>query len=703
MSFKPKVALAQDFLLQLARLPVSVHSKVMKWAIQFQADPTSSGINYENINGAKDSNLKSVRLDKDWRGIVFKPSKGDVYVLLYVDHHDDAYRWAENRKLTINPVTGAMQMVTLEHVVEQEAGAAAPEQPAPDYAAPPQPVEPVAAPLYGELSDTELMSLGVPEELLSAVRKIGSEEALDALQSRLPAEAYEGLFLVAAGDSVNQVLQARETRVDQAIDTSDFAAALATAESQSRFVVVDDDEAMLAIMNAPLAQWRVFLHPTQNKLARGDRSGPVRVLGGAGTGKTVLAMHRAKWLAENRALGGKKVLFTTFTRNLALDIEENLKTLCSADTMSRIEVKNLDAWVGGFMRARKLEHRIVYDRKQDGALQAWQSALATKDATLDLPDSFYSDELEQVVLAQGLTTLDQYRTARRIGRGVILSRAKRDAVWPVFEEYRGQLASRKLKEVDDAYREIAEMIATEQGSELGYAAIVIDETQDFGPQALKLLRAMIAHGPNDLFFVGDGHQRIYSRNRAAMSRCGIDIRGRSRKLYLNYRTTDEIRRQAVALLEGCEIDDLDDGHDESKRYKSLSHGPAPEVRKTSGLEEASEATIGFIQQWRSAQAENESLSFCVVSYSEKSRDALGQQLQAAGIASVPITAQSNHADARNVVHLATMHRAKGLEFDCVIVVAPESYLGPAEETAGQRRLLYVALTRAKRGALLLQV
>ena len=703
MSFKPKVALAQDFLLQLARLPVSVHSKVMKWAIQFQADPTSSSINYENIKGAKDPNLKSVRLNDDWRGIVFKPSKGDVYVLLYVDHHDDAYRWAENRKLTINPVTGAMQMVTLEHVVEREAEAGAPEQPVPDYAAPPQPVEPVPAPLFGEFSDTELMSLGVPEELLSAVRKIGSEEALDALQSRLPAEAYEGLFLVAAGDSVNQVLQARETRVDQAIDISDFAAALATAESQSRFVVVDDDEAMLAIMNAPLAQWRVFLHPTQNKLARGDRSGPVRVLGGAGTGKTVLAMHRAKWLAENRALGGKKVLFTTFTRNLALDIEENLKTLCSADAMSRIEVKNLDAWVGGFMRARKLEHRIVYDRKQDGALQAWQSALATKDATLDVPDSFYSDELEQVVLAQGLTTLDQYRTARRIGRGVILSRAKRDAVWPVFEEYRGQLASRKLKEVDDAYREIAEMIATEQGPELGYAAIVIDETQDFGPQALKLLRAMIAHGPNDLFFVGDGHQRIYSRNRAAMSRCGIDIRGRSRKLYLNYRTTDEIRRQAVALLEGCEIDDLDDGHDESKRYKSLSHGPAPEVRKTSGLEEASEAAVGFIQQWRSAQAENESLSFCVVSYSEKSRDALGQQLQAAGIASVPITAQSNHADARNVVHLATMHRAKGLEFDCVIVVAPESYLGPAEETAGQRRLLYVALTRAKRGALLLQV
>lgn len=703
MSLKPKVALAQDFLLQLARLPMSVHAKVMKWAIKFQSDPTSPGINYENIHGTKDPNLKSVRLDSDWRGIVFKPSKGDVYVLLYIDHHDAAYRWAENRKVTINPVTGAMQMVMLEHVIEQEAERGAAADKTADCAAVAHPVDPVAAPLFAEFSDTELMSLGVPEELLAPVRKLSSEEALDALQPRLPAEAYEGLFLVAAGDSVNQVLQARETRVDKAIDTSDFAAALVTAESQSRFVVVDDDEAMQAIMNAPLAQWRVFLHPTQSKLARGERSGPVRVLGGAGTGKTVLAMHRAKWLAENRVMDGKKLLFTTFTRNLALDIEENLKTLCSAETMAKIEVKNLDAWVCGFMRARKLEHRIVYDRTQEGARQAWQSALATKDATLDLPDGFYSDELDHVVLAQGLTTLDQYRTARRTGRGVILNRAKRDAVWSVFEEYRGQLASRKLKEVDDAYREIAAMMASERCSALRYAAIVIDETQDFGPQALKLLRAMSAHGPNDLFFVGDGHQRIYSRNRAAMSRCGIDIRGRSRKLYLNYRTTDEIRRQAVALLEGCEIDDLDDGHDESRRYKSLSHGPVPEVRKTAGLEEAAKSTLAFIQQWRAAQAANESLSFCVVSDSEKSRDALGQRLQAAGIASVPITAQSNHADMRNVVHLATMHRAKGLEFDCVIVVAPASYLGPAEETEGQRRRLYVALTRAKRGALLLQV
>ena len=700
MSLKPKVALSQEFLLQLAKLPSSIQSKVMKWAIQFQSDPTSSGINYENINGARDSNLKSVRLDRDWRGIVFKPSSGDVYVLLYVDHHDDAYRWAENRRLTINPVTGAMQMVVVESVTQVEA-------PQPK----PAPVTPVAAeltvdapqPLFACFSDRELLSLGVPEEMLLEVRTLMSEPQLDALQGRLPVEGYEGLFLVVAGDSVSQVLSARETRVDRNVDTSDFATALAAPESQSRFVIVDDDQAMLAIMNAPLAQWRVFLHPTQQKLASGDRSGPVRVLGGAGTGKTVLAMHRAKWLADNRTPDGKKVLFTTFTKNLASDIEQNLRTLCSATTLAKLEVRNLDAWVHGFMRSRKLEHRIVYDRKQDAALQAWEAAMAVRDTTLDLPNNFYEQELEHVVLAQGITTRDQYRTARRTGRESVLSRAKRDAVWPVFEEYRGQLSSRKLKEVDDAYREVADLLLAEGKQQADYSAVIIDETQDFGPQALRLLRAIIPPEDNDLFFVGDGHQRIYSRHRAGMSKCGIDIRGRARKLYLNYRTTDEIRRQAVALLEGCEVDDLDDGHDETRRYKSLSHGPAPSIINADGIEAATSQVIGFINAFREGKGDGEAPSICVIASSEKNREVLAKQVQGAGLSCVTITAQTNHSDSRDAVHFATMHRAKGLEFDAVIVVAPDSYFGLPEATGNQRRLLYVALTRAKRAAALIRL
>lgn len=702
MSLKPKVALSQDFLLQLAKLPVTVQSKVMKWAIQFQSDPTSPGINYENINGARDPNLKSVRVDRDWRGIVFKPTSGDVYVLLYVDHHDSAYRWAENRRLAINPVTGAMQLVVVESVTHQEpvAPVQVPASAQRSLSAPPTAQAPIAQ-LFASLGDRELLSLGVPEDSLAAVRALASDEQLDAMQARLPVEAYEGLFLVAAGDTVSQVLGARETRVDRVVDTADFAAALATPESQSRFVVVDNDEALLAMMNAPLAQWRVFLHPTQRKLASGDRSGPVRVLGGAGTGKTVLAMHRAKWLAENRTPDGQKVLFTTFTRNLASDIEQNLKTLCSTSTLAKMEIRNLDAWVHGFMRAKKLEHRIVYDRTQDAALQAWQAAMAVRDTKLDLSDDFYEQELEQVILAQGITTLDDYRVARRVGRSGVLGRSKRDAVWPVFEEYRGQLASRKLKEVDDAYREVATMLQAAQAQACDYSAIVVDETQDLGPQALKLLRALIPRGPNDLFFVGDGHQRIYSRHRAAMSKCGIDIRGRSRKLYLNYRTTDEIRRQAVALLEGCEIDDLDDGQDETKRYRSLSHGPVPGVLRVTGLEVAAAQAVDFVRRLRAESEGASSASVCVIASSKKHREAMLKQFMAAGYAGVTVSATSNHSDALEAVHFATMHRAKGLEFDAVVVLAPESYFEDPGETGAERKLLYVALTRAKREAVLI--
>jgi len=690
MSLKPKVALSQEFLLNLANLPSSVHSKVLKWAIRFQSDPTSSAINYEKIHAARDPNLKSVRIDQDWRGIVFKPSQGDVYMLLYVAHHDEAYRWAENRRLTINPVTGAMQVVVLQEVMAEKRPI---DQPKVDEVSPQRPS------MFVGVTDHELLSLGVPEESVPSVKAIVSEADLDNLQSSLPVEAYEGLFLVAAGDSVERVLSARETRLDRPVDVTDFSRSLETPESQARFVVVEGDEELTAIMNAPLAQWRVFLHPTQRKLATGDRSGPVRVLGGAGTGKTVLAMHRAKWLAEDRTPDGKKVLFTTFTRNLAFDIEDNLNSLCTAATMKRIEVRNLDAWVQGFLRAHRYEHTIVYDRRKEAA-EAWQRALAVKDSILNLSDGFYEEELDQVILAQGVTTRDEYRTARRTGRGVVLTRSKRDGMWPVFEEYRAQLASRKLKEVDDAYRDAATLLSKDRAGVDGiYSSVVVDETQDFGSQALRLLRAIISPGANDLFFVGDGHQRIYSRNRAAMSRCGIEIRGRSRKLYVNYRTTEEIRRQAVALLEGCEVDDLDDGHDETRRYKSLSHGVVPVVVTESSLEGAMDRVRECVTGWSSSSGVHQTTT-CVITHTRAMRDSAAKILAASGLQTHVIQVNKRDVPDASVIRFSTMHRAKGLEFDQVVVLAPAAFLGTPAETANERKLLYVAVTRAKRAAAL---
>lgn len=711
MSLTPKVALSQDFLAQLAKLPPGAHARIMKWATKFQVDPTSPGLNYEKINGARDPNLRSVRVDSNWRCIVFKPAQGNVYVLLYIGPHDDAYHWAENRKLAVNPITGAMQLIVFETAqAAADVATAADVGLGPDVPGTSMPADDTTpatpAALFASLSDHELVSLGTPPDLLPRVRALHSEVELDALQTSLPVEAYEGLFLALAGDTVSQILTSRETRVDRTVDVTDYAASLETPEAQSRFVVMTDDETLRTVMNAPLTQWRVFLHPTQGKLATGDRSGPTRVLGQAGTGKTVLAMHRAKWLAENRTPEPQKVLFTTFTRNLAADIQQNLRTLCSPETLDKMEITNLDAWVAAFMRSRKLEHRIVYDRREGAAKEAWELALAVADATLALPEGFYEDELEQVVLAQGITSLADYHTARRTGRKVVLARRKRDAVWPVFEEYRGQLASRKLKEVNDAYREVAELLSMESQGDAAagpYSAIVVDETQDLSPQALRLLRALIPTGLNDLFFVGDGHQRIYSRNRAIMSQCGIQIRGRAHKLYLNYRTTEEIRQQAVALLEGCEVDDLDGGRDDSSRYKSLSHGPTPRLADCTDLVETVQIVLDFIHECGAGQQGPTSPSLCVITGSNKLRDAVGLKLANAGLHCVTINANDNHAQAQGFIHLATMHRAKGLEFDCVAVIASATVHDDPDRADNQRKLLYVALTRARRAALLVRL
>lgn len=691
MSMTPRVALSQEFLLRLGKLPSAVHARIVKWALKFQQDPMSPGINYEVIRAARDPNLRSVRIDQDWRGIIFKPDQGDVYILLHVDHHDDAYRWAERRKMAVNPITGALQLVNLEAVDGTVSDAQASMETAV--------VEEDQAgikggPLFADLSDEALVQLGTPVELVPLVRAMRTEHDLDAAQSRLPIEAYEGLFLVSAGDTVTQVLHERETRVDRHFKADGFVEALESPESQSRFVVVSSDAEMAAILNAPLAQWRVFLHPLQRKLAVGDRSGSVRILGGAGTGKTVLALHRAKWLAKHRVPDGKKVLLTTFTRNLALDIEQNLKSLFLGDSdLSRVEVCNLDRWVYRFLRQRNYEHRIIYQRDNE----AWGRALQMADSEAGLDESFYADEWDQIVAPHGVQSLDSYRRISRVGRGAVMTRAKRDMAWPVFEEYRAQLSARRLKDVDDAYHDAAMLLANEGGAEL-YTSIVIDETQDFGPQALRLLRAMLPSAQNDLFFVGDGHQRIYAKHKAVLGRCGIDIRGRSRKLYLNYRTTDEIRKVAVALLENREIDDLDGGSDDNRRYKSLSHGAVPEVLAAQGTEDAVEKAVEHIGRWQLAAVNGKPPSLCVMAPSARLRDRVAQALNQRGIKTSVIDADSVDSADSISVRVSTMHRAKGLEFDGVVVMAPRS----GESQGDMAQLIYVSLTRARSMAVLIR-
>ena len=695
---KMRMAMSIDFLEALDRLPSSQRRGVRTLISRFNADATGSGLNYERIRGARDPNLRSLRIDRAYRAIVLKPERGNVHMLLWADKHDEAYQWAIRHRCDINPETGALQVYEPEVQVLDEPQASTGEQ------LPPGNQHEAGTAAFAALKDRQLTRLGVPAAMLAEVRVVRDDAGLDSMQNRLPVEAYDALYLYLAGDTYEQLVAEREAPAE--VDTEDFASALERAESRARFVIVEDDLALEAMLNAPLEHWRVFLHPSQRRLVERHWNGPVRALGGAGTGKTVAAMHRARWLARNLPAG--RILFTTFARNLATDIENNLRSICSPEEMSRIEVKNLDRWVAGFLRGRRYEFQTQYGRNRE----AWQRALDCKPPELALPDSFYEDEWEQVIQASGVTSEQEYRQVSRIGRGTRLGRSARVKVWPVFEEYRAQLAERGLKEVDDAYRDAAALLI-EDGGGSDYVTVIVDEAQDMGAQAFALVRAIVPSGRDDLFIVGDGHQRIYGRNRVVLGRCGIDIRGRSRKLRLNYRTTEETRRWASRLLSGRDIDDLDGGADDNKGIRSLTRGPEPVLRHFVSREEQNDYLTSHLLDLHNGGASLRAV--CIVARTTEERRAVEQALCAQGVETTVIERNAIDDGTQGGVRLATMHRVKGLEFERVVMASINRGLVPlsaavdnksdaaARESAEteERALLYVAATRARKELLVL--
>ncbi|WP_444913318.1 UvrD-helicase domain-containing protein [Microbulbifer sp. PAAF003] len=718
-----KVAISSDFMLAFSRVPKSAQKKVMEFVTKFRQDPRSPGINYETINDARDGNYRSVRVDKNYRGIILKPDEGDVFLLLWVDKHDDAYDWARRHKCQINPSTGSLQVFASTTTEEVSATELLRTLEKPLRASkPPVEYEPVAHsnvvpprvenPHLIALSDDQRLQVGVPTELLPLVRAVRTEEELEELESSLPVEAYEALYLLAAGTAWEEIEREYVRHSSETIDTSDIAAALDRPETQRSFHVVHDELELIEMLEAPLERWRVFLHPSQFRLVNRNWNGPVRVLGGAGTGKTVVAMHRAKWLVKNALQSSdEKVLFTTFTANLATDIESSLRKICSAEEMQRIEVKHIDRWVNEFLRRQKYPADIVYPDSnrygsRDGEYKAiWDSALQLCEAATGLPNSFYKEEWERVILPQRVMTKLEYFKASRAGRGVALSRKQRAAIWPVFEEVRARLQLQGLKTFEDATLDAADILSSAK-IYLPYRSVIVDEAQDMGPEALTLIRKLVPEQADDIFVVGDGHQRIY-RRKAVMSKCGIQIVGRSRKLRINYRTTEQTRRFATSVLENVSIDNLDGSEDTSNDYRSLIQGLEPQVKCYADFAAESEALVQKIKSLVDSGVTLQDI--CITARTVRLRDQFTDVLKRAGIATVVLKQQN---DNRNIpgVRIATMHRVKGLEFRYVFILAANKGVIPLKFATGssddpvemrqldlnERALLHVAATRAIR-------
>ncbi len=691
----PQLAVSKDFLESYSRLPKKTQKKVREFTEKFHHDPTQSGLNFEKIAGAIDPKARSVRIDKAYRAIVVHPPRGDVYLCVWVDHHDAAYQWVRSRRFEVNPRSGSFQVFSMVEPLAVETVAEA--------AVAPYAIEEAPA-LLADIDDEDLLLAGVPAALLPAVKELRTDDDLDDLANRLPEDAAEMLYYLAAGYSLVEAIEESDrTRPEPAkVDVEDFGAALKRPESQTTFRVLEDEDELQAMLDAPLEQWRVFLHQSQRKLVRTDAKGPVRVLGAAGTGKTVTVLHRANYLAsEVYTKESDRVLVTTFTRNLALDLQMNLRNLSAPETFARIEVVNIHSWVDRFMRRQGHAFRVI--RSDAKRRELFESAI--NDTGRDeFPLAFYMEEWDRVVQPQDVDGRDAYLTARRVGRGTRLGRKQRAQVWEVFERYRHLLDEEGMSEWQDVVRE-TRLYLEKQRMTLPYRAIIADEVQDFTANELKLLRAMIAPGPNDLFLVGDAHQRIYGQP-TTLSSCGIEIRGRSRRLKVNYRTTKEIHNKAVAVLAGRDFDDLDGGHDTLRAYTSLRQGPAPEVRQFDRENQEASFVVERIKQWLDGGVPAEAICLAARTHALL-KDRYETLLSAAGLETVHVLTDPESEAKKPGIRLATMHRLKGLEFARVILAgvqegtmplmtgAADDEVSLADRELQERCLLYVAATRAR--------
>ena len=719
------VAISSDFLKSYAQLPKSAQKGVWELIPKFKENPRAPSINYEKINTPKDRNYRSVRVSRGYRGIIRKPDTGNIFLFLWVDKHDHAYDWALRHSVRINDHTKELQVVDTSIITE----------PLPSSSSTYSQAEYVADKPIINLSDKQLLQLGVPSEKLELVKSIKTEDDLEYAEGRLPIGAYEAVYMAAAGtvwedlkaDYITPLMPTtpvlantptlrKETieysdkpSAGQAKDqTNELETALSSPESQRSFYLIEDDSDLKKILDAPLEHWRIFLHPSQNRLINRHWNGPVRVLGGAGTGKTVTAIHRAVWLVRNSLEpdSNEKILFTTFTSNLALDIEHNLSKICSQDELQRIEVKHIDRWIQEFLATRNYQNKIVYPGTEGNYDKYWAESLKQSDQKLEQSESFYTEEWERVILPQRILTKQEYFRANRAGRGVALSRAQRAEIWPIFERMRHLLSENQSCTYEDATHDAIDMLQATP-LESTYRSVVIDEAQDMGSEALSLIRNLTPADEDDLFLVGDGHQRIY-RRRAVMSQCGIHIVGRSHKLKINYRTTEEIRRFAVSVLEDASIDDLDGEADNSKQYYSLTKGLKPIITTLDSLDaEANHIST----QIESLQRNGVDLpDICIVTRTKYLRSELSKKITRNGIATHMLE-QANDDREITGIRMATIHRVKGLEFRYMFIASANEGFLPLTTTVkstedivearaldvNERALLHVAATRAISG------
>ena len=668
--------LAASFTQSLAKLDGRSQGLAKQSAFDFSVNPAQPGAKFHRLHKARDKNLWSFRVNDDIRIIVYK--SGADLMFCYADHHDAAYAWAQNRVIEPHPHTGAMQVVEIRERVEERVKHVIKE------------VE-EEPPIFSKYGRDYLLALGVPEQWLDALAYIGETGFLNLIDE-LPQEAAENLM---------QLAQGRPVPVPVVMKGAD---PFSHPDAQRRFRVLDEDQHLLRqALEAPWEQWIVFLHPSQQEVVDRSFSGPAWVSGGAGTGKTVVALHRAARLAQNSPQ--KKLLLTTYSRTLSARLRHNLNLLLDAEALhsTQITVSNLhsvaaDLWT---QHSGQTFSPLFQDRLNSFIAEA---VAATNSG--EFTNNFVLSEWENVIDAQGINSWDAYKNASRIGRGVPLGARQRLQLWKVFEYVQRALRGQGLMSFTKLCHATAELL--DRSDIRPFRHVVADEIQDFGPAELRLLRTLCPSARDDLFLCGDMGQRIY-KGKTSFLATGVDIRGRSSRLKLNYRTTEQIRRFSDNLLPGAIMDA--DGEAESRDSVSLLSGSVPETALFKSVNDEIQGVVDWLRPLlNGGYAPGDIAIFCRTNSVLKERAA--QVAAACGAEIHQLT--DDDPPTPTCISLGTMHRAKGLEFKVVMVMGCERRNLPLAYALGgmhdemeremfveqEKQLLYVACTRARERLLL---
>lgn len=666
--------IADSFTDSLSRLNGDEQKAVKTTAFDLQVNPANPGMSFHRLDKARDKNFWSVRASSDIRIIVHKTS-GSL-LLCYVDHHDDAYSWAERRKLETHPTTGAAQIVEIRETVKEIV--------IPSYIQSEEPEKAPAPPLFRAESDESLLNYGVPPEWLDDVRALTDEDALLTLAERLPTEAAEALLELATGG--------KPAIPEAAKETSPFE----HPDAKRRFRIVQNADELQQALDYPWEKWTVFLHPGQREWVERNYNGPARITGSAGTGKTVVALHRAAHLARTQPEA--RILLATFSETLASALKTKLRRLLGAEPRlaERIDVHSMTSLGLRLHKTLLGPAKILPAAEVNARLQKAASGFPAQ-----FTPNFLRTEWEQVVDAWQIESWEGYRDVARLGRKTRLPEARRQALWQIFAALREELAAENLVTESAVFTRLAEYIA--QAPQPPFEHAIIDEAQDLSVAQLRFFAALGGNRPTALFFAGDVGQRIFQQP-FSWKALGVDIRGRSRTLRVNYSTSHPIRSHADRLL-GPEITDADGNVEARNHTISAFNGVPPEISMHADMEDEERHITEWIQSHLAAGALPHEIGIFVRSTNE-----IPRAQRAVQKANTPSNVLDDHIETTNGhVSIGTMHLAKGLEFRCVAVMACDEEILPLQEriaTVGdnadlqeihdtERHLLYVACTRAR--------